>query len=378
MKLWTDGRTHVQLLPQTGTLRVYRGKDLAQESQHDALRGDDVPLVVDPEGGRVYAGRPLVELSLDDLSVVATHGLDTPALTRLPDGRLATLEPGPMGPVLMVGAPAAALAGDWSEALPVELPRIVTVPQGVVEGPPQPNRLGMGARLSANEQGLVLADGMAGIVALLRPGAERFSAAWAYPATDETELSAHAFSHGVIAIPRIGMRDAHVHLLLERGGFAPLMQWGVACQAQAVTDEHLFCVDERTVVVFSIHNLAEPVTHRDVAGRIQAAAAGGGRFVVGFEEGIHILRLIGEGGLGVDTVMVEERVDLVARFSAEVGKEVEDEVLQMGRGGLAVRFLPDGQVEYAVSSVDPAQAEAHKARALALGATDVRVKSAEL
>ena len=50
----------------------------------------------------------------------------------------------------------------------------------------------------------------------------------------------------------------------------------------------------------------------------------------------------------------------------------------MGRGGLAVRFLPDGQVEYAVSSVDPAQAEAHKARALALGATDVRVKSAEL
>ena len=97
------------------------------------------------------------------------------------------------------------------------------------------------------------------------------------------------------------------------------MQWGVACQAQAVTDEHLFCVDERTVVVFSIHNLAEPVTHRDVAGRIQAAAAGGGRFVVGFEEGIHILRLIGEGGLGVDTVMVEERVDLVARFSAEVG-----------------------------------------------------------
>ena len=50
-----------------------------------------------------------MELSLDDLSVIATHGLDTPALTRL---REASHQTRPMGLVLMVGAPAAAPAGD--------------------------------------------------------------------------------------------------------------------------------------------------------------------------------------------------------------------------------------------------------------------------
>ncbi len=378
MKLWTDGRTHLQLLETSGTLRLYRGKERVAEIDDPTLKGD-VPLLVDAEAGRVYAGRPLVERSLDDLAEIARHSLDTSALTLLPDGRFATLEPGPMGPLLHIGTPEQAMAGDWAESLRLVTDQLTRVPQGVAgdDAEPRPDRFGPGARLVANEHGLAVADGPAGIVALLRPGATEFSKVWAYPATDITELSATPFEHGVVVVPQLAMRDAHVHLLLDAGGFAPLIQWGVACQA-AVMGGHVYCVDERTVVIFGFDDLSQPVAHRDVSGRVGACAAGGDRFVVGFGEGIHIVRLIGDSGMGVDTIRVEERKDLLAKFDAELDKEVEDELLKLARAGMATRFLPDGGVEYALSSIKPEDVESIRDQIVALGATDVVVKAAEL
>lgn len=378
MKLWTDGRTHLQLIESTGTLRLFRGKELVCEIEDKGLKGD-VPMLVDPANNRIFTGRPLQQRQFDDLAKVATYKLDSSALAMLHDGRLATLEPGPMGPLLMIGAPDKALEGDWEDALRLVADEMVAVPQGVApEGSePRPERFGPGARLVANEHGLAIADGPAGIVTLLRPGADGFNKTWAYPATDITELAAVPFEHGVVVVPQLAMRDAHVHVLLEEGGFAPVIQWGVACQGQVIGN-HIFCVDERTVVIFSFDNLAEPIAHRDVSGRVAACAVGGDRFVVGFGEGIHIVRMIGDAAIGVDTIRVEDRVDIIARFPAELDKEVEDELLKLGRAGMATRFLPDGAVEYALSSIKPSDTETVVERARELGATDVNVKAAEL
>lgn len=378
MRVWTNGTTHLQVLPYTGELRRFEGRSLTHRQTLPQLRGADSPLLVDEQEGRIFAGRPLVELDLSDLSLVKEHSLDTAALTLLPDGRLATLEPGPMGPILMMGAAHDALEGRWETAAPLAVSKMVTVPQGATEGPPRPNQLGMAVRLHANEHGLTITDGRAGVVLLVPAGTAEVSHAWAYNSSDDAELDATAFPYGVVCTPRAGLRDSHVHLLLSKGGFAPLIQWGATCFARAVGPDHVFCIDERTLVVFHVSNLAEPVTHRDVGGRIEAVAQGGGRFVIGFEEGIHVVRRIGEGGLAVDTALVEQRLDLVARFDAEPSKDVENALLKMGRGGLATRFLPDGKVELAVSSVAPDEADAHKQAALDLGASEVTLKKASL
>jgi hypothetical protein len=378
MHVWTNGIVHLQVLSYTGELRRFEGKTLTHSVTHPSLRGADAPLVVDEARGRIYAGRPLVELDLSTLATVAEHSLDTAALALQPDGRLVTLEPGPMGPLLMTGEPSAALQGRWEDSVPLSVSQMVTVPQSAAEGPPRPNQLGMAVRLRASDHGLTVADGRAGVVLLLAPNSSEVVRAWAYNASDDAELEATAFAHGVVCTPRAGLRDSHVHLLVKAGGFAPLIQWGGGCFARAVGDEHVFCIDERSVVVFSVRNLAEPVTHRDVGGRTEAVAAGGGRFVIGFEEGIHIARLIGEGGLAVHTVTVEERMDLIAQFGAEPSKDIEDQLVRMGRGGLSTRFLPDGTIELAVSSVDPSKADELRQTVLDLGAHEVTLKKASL
>ena len=48
------------------------------------------------------------------------------------------------------------------------------------------------------------------------------------------------------------------------------------------------------------------------------------------------------------------------------------------RAGMATRFLPDGGVEYALSSVKPDDVEGIREQIMGLGATDVVVKAAEL
>lgn len=377
MLLWTDGKTHVQLLTEPGRLRLFRDQALVTELKHAAFEADG-PLVVDPDGGRVFAGQPLQELRLSDLGPVAEHPLSTGALARLPDGRLVRLISDGLRSRLEIGEADALLSGGATEAIQLVAPQMQRVPQGVCEDEPRPELFGENARLAANAHGITVADGKAGVVALLRPGQDSFAGAWAYPANDQTLLTAEPLADGLLVVPRLGDRDSHVHLIVEGGGFLPLVQWADAAFAAAVGERHIFCMDAHMVVVFAKDQLHEPITHRELTGRAQAVAAGGGRFVVGIEDGLHVLHVLGDAGLAVHTLLVEQRFDLLVRFPDEQPREIEDQLLALGRGGMAVRYMPGGQVEYVVNKVDPEGVDAKRALAEGLGATQVVMRNAAL
>lgn len=368
MDAWTDGTVHVLASEEGDTLRVFREDRVALERKVGLPW--KCPLAVDVEAGLVHAGRPLVSFRIDTLEPVATHEDDITRVVCLGDCRVAaTRNVQGKAPELVIGK----LGAGWDERHELVFPGGRRCPGALTSDEPPARRMGRDIRLSANEHGIVVADGQAGVVARLGAGAAAFDQVLHFGACDETELFAEAIAGGLLVVARWAARESRVLKVMRDAPVVTLLE-GSGCFAHALDGDRYLAYDGRHAVAGDLNG--GPLAQVRCKGFLRASAARGRTAVLAGDDVLHVLRLNG-AELTHAPIVLTARFDVSAYFEKKLRGRAED-ALMKGFGSMISGGSPEPGKghRYTLCKVDGASVEKARTRLAESGGAHIEVTPA--
>ncbi len=300
MSIWSDGKTLLQYY--SNDLRLF-DENLEMVRNMETRQQGLEPFFVHPETGRLYKGTgsyyPPYKVEIVDLEAMEVEGnLDVKAyaLGVLDDGRLVGVIDGENGPLFVVGDP----EEGWELSIPMDRETLFDeyTRRNLYTYSDQwsNEEFGGGSTLRVTKYGVVVSDGPTGIMALWRPGNERFEDIWHGCGVYENELFGLALEEGVVYVSRVAGRASKVLHLVD-GGTGSAVGDGEYFGADIdLVGDDLYVLDEQTksVTVFDSKSFDVIAKISDLNGYSFQGGGGVERFFVGHKKGLHILRLDGD------------------------------------------------------------------------------------
>lgn len=306
MEVWTDGTTHVVAGEKSGVV-VLDGTRKRLENQAISQSWKTV-LAVDVDHDRLWTGTPAACYRLSDLTVIEEiPGLDCAA--SIGDGKIAGIfGNGPNEPAeLKIGAPG---AWDFVAVLgPYETGRVGVSQASEV---PDVRFVGRDPHITANEFGIVVTDGPAGLV-LKFDHSGQMETPWLSGGVNETELFGFATEHGVVVTARWAARHSSMYHLEDQS----IVEIGSGFGSKAVaTESHVFLFGGEFGGGLQVldRQFAEIASHQEASGSVQAVAASAN---VGIAAGVGFAHIFTAASDGIthETVKTIRLYELIVVFA---------------------------------------------------------------
>lgn len=299
MSIWSDGKVIVHLEHFSNDLRLF-DENLEMVGNLESSLQPLEPFFVHPETGHLFKGTgsyfPPYNVEIVDIETMTVKGelgFKAYGLDVLEDGRLVGVIDGEEGPRFVVGDQ----EQNWELSIPMDRKTLFEnyTARNLYTYAEQWSdaEFGGSSTLRVTRHGVVVADGQAGLMALWRPGNERFEDIWHGCGVQETEMFGLALPEGVVYVSRVAGRSAKVLQLVDGGTGSPVGRGEFSGADIALVGDELYVLDQNTKSVFTFDTKNfDSIDHiSDLNGVSFQAGGGVDRFFVGYREGLHILHL---------------------------------------------------------------------------------------
>lgn len=345
MELWTDGTTHVVADQDGQRLRLLRG------GVEVASREEYVPwkcaLAVDAVDGRVHFRKGAYALA--DLEARGApdpqdrewgDGGEIARAAAVGGGRLAAIVAGRKPARLVVGTVGdEGLAGaGWDAGWDLDFPKGRRV-AGIVSGAPGHRAVGGDPNLWADAHRAVVADGQAGVVAVVDLLTGAAARVLHFGGRDETELFAQPWGDGLLVVSRFAARDAHVLFVPAKGTARRVLPPAYGACAQVVGPERAIVSSDRELLLVGPDGVV--YDRQGTSGSVTASAGAPGLAAFATETRVVVARTDGTH-LALETVVFDPRFDVQTEMAAPPAPDALPE-FQKECTGYGRSVAPDGR-----------------------------------